>query len=138
MTGRGPILDDLASLMTNAAGMAQGVRREAQVALQSRFERWLADRDVPSRDELEAVRAMARRAREENESLAARVCELEAKLAALAPAGDDESQSPTEPPSDPAMDAGEIEAAGADDDASSEDDPEPEDGPEPPTSTPSA
>lgn len=80
MAAKGPLMDDLASLMTNAAGVAQGMRREAEVAFASYFERWLAEQDVPSREELEVVREMARKAREDNETLASRVQELEALL----------------------------------------------------------
>lgn len=80
MVARGPLLDDMAKLMTNAAGVAQGMRREAEGAFVSVFERWLAERDVPSREELESVREMARLAREENEALSARIVSLEAAL----------------------------------------------------------
>jgi BMFP domain-containing protein YqiC len=81
MQTRSRIFDDISQLMTNAAGVAQGVREEAETALKSRIERWLADRDLVTREEFEAVRAMAQKAREENDALAARVAALEAKLA---------------------------------------------------------
>jgi len=75
------LLDDFAKLMTDAAGVAQGVKREAETAFKSQMERFIAEMDVVRREEFEAVRDMAAKAREENERLAARVAELEAKLA---------------------------------------------------------
>ena len=77
-----PILDDLARLMTDAAGMAQGVRREAETLAKTQIERLLSTMDVVTREEFEAVREMAILAREENDKLAARIADLEAKLAA--------------------------------------------------------
>ena len=77
-----PILDDLARLMTDAAGMAQGVRREAETLAKTQIERLLSTMDVVTREEFEAVREMAIMAREENEMLAARIAELESKLGA--------------------------------------------------------
>lgn len=74
------ILDDLARLMTDAAGAAQGVKREVDTIVRSQVERFLAEMDVVRREELEAVKAMAEKAREENERLAARIAELEQKL----------------------------------------------------------
>lgn len=81
MQTRNKILDDLSQLMTNAMGVAQGARDEAQTAFRSMLDRWLADRDFVSREEFEAVRAMAQKAREENAALAARLAALEATLA---------------------------------------------------------
>jgi BMFP domain-containing protein YqiC len=75
-----PILDDLARLMTDAAGMAQGVRREAETLAKTQIERLLSTMDVVTREEFEAVREMAILAREENEMLTARITELETKL----------------------------------------------------------
>jgi BMFP domain-containing protein YqiC len=75
------ILDDLAKLMTDAAGAAQGVRREVEGVFKAQGEKFLADLDVVRRDEFEAVKAMAEKARAENERLAARIAELEARLA---------------------------------------------------------
>jgi BMFP domain-containing protein YqiC len=74
------MFDELARLMTDAANVAQGVRREASTAFRSQAESWIADLDLVRRDEFDAVREMASRAREENEKLAARVAELEAQL----------------------------------------------------------
>lgn len=79
MQGRNRILDDLAQLMTNAAGVAQGVREEAETAFRQRFERLLADMNLVTREEFDAVREMAAKAREETETLAARLAALEAK-----------------------------------------------------------
>jgi len=79
MQSRSKFLDDMSQLMTNAAGMAQGVRAEAETALRSRFERWMAENDLVTREEFDAVRDMVVRAREENERLAARIAALEAR-----------------------------------------------------------
>lgn len=78
MQSRNKILDDVGQLMTNAMGVAQGAREEAETAMKSWVDRWLADRDLVTRDEFDAVRAMAQRAREENEALKARIDALEA------------------------------------------------------------
>ena len=77
---RNPILDDMARLMTDAAGMAQGMRREVETLVRTQMERLLSTMDVVTREEFEAVREMAIMAREENDKLAARLAELEAKL----------------------------------------------------------
>ena len=68
--------------MNDAAGVAQGVRREFDTVLHTQAERILRDLDVVRREEFEAVKEMARLAREENEALKARIAALEAKLAA--------------------------------------------------------
>ena len=73
-------LDDLAKMMQNAAGMADGARREVEDFLKARMERLLAGMDVVTREEFEAAREMAVKAREENERLSARIAVLEAKL----------------------------------------------------------
>jgi hypothetical protein len=73
--------DELAKLMTNAAGAAQGVRREIDTLVQAQVERVLNNLDVVKREEFEAVRDMARKAREENEQLNERIGVLEAQLA---------------------------------------------------------
>lgn len=78
MQSRNKVLDDLSQLMTNAMGVAQGAREEAETAMNSMIDRWLADRDFVTREEFDAVRAMAQKAREENEALAARIEALEA------------------------------------------------------------
>jgi BMFP domain-containing protein YqiC len=84
-TGR--LYDEFARLMNDAAGVAQGVRREFDTVLRTQAERILRDLDVVHREEFEAVKEMARLAREENEALRARVAALETKLAAPAAAG---------------------------------------------------
>ena len=78
MQTRSKIFDDLSQLMTNAMGVAQGARTEAETAMKSMIDRWMADRDFVTREEFDAVRAMAQKAREENEALAARIAALEA------------------------------------------------------------
>ena len=65
--------DELAKLMTDAAGVAQGVRREAETAFRTQVERWIADLDLVKREDFEVVREMASKARAENERLAARI-----------------------------------------------------------------
>jgi BMFP domain-containing protein YqiC len=84
MQTRDKIFDDISQLMTNAAGMAQGVRTEAETAMKSWMERWLAESDLVTREEFDAVREMAVKAREENEHLAAQIAGLEEKLAGKA------------------------------------------------------
>lgn len=79
MQARGKIFDDISQLMTNAMGVAQGAKDEADTAMKSLMDRWLADRDFVTREEFDAVRAMAQKAREENEALKARLDSLEAK-----------------------------------------------------------
>lgn len=74
--------DELAKVMTNAAGAAQGVRREVDTVVRTQAERVLSDLDVVQREEFEALRDMAVKAREENERLEARIVVLEAALAA--------------------------------------------------------
>jgi BMFP domain-containing protein YqiC len=75
------ILDDIARLVTDAAGAAQGVRREVEAVARTQIERLLRELDVVSREEFEAVREMALLAREENEKLATRLAALEAAQA---------------------------------------------------------
>ena len=81
MQTTGRLFDDLSKLMTNAAGVAQGMRGEAEQALRSLAERWIAEANLVTREEFEAVRDMAQKAREENAALSARVAALEAALA---------------------------------------------------------
>lgn len=75
------IFDELGRLFTNAAGAAQGVRQEIETVIKGQAERLIADMDLVTREEFEAVRAMAQLAREENEALKARIDALEAALA---------------------------------------------------------
>ncbi|MFD2185082.1 accessory factor UbiK family protein [Rhodoplanes azumiensis] len=79
--------DEMARLMNDAAGVAQGVRREAETLIKTQAERILRDMDIVQREEFEAVKEMARLAREENEVLKARLAALEAKLAPEGPTG---------------------------------------------------
>jgi BMFP domain-containing protein YqiC len=73
--------DEVARLMNDAAGVATGVRREFDTVMKTQAERILRDLEVVQREEFEAVKEMARLAREENEALKARITALEAKLA---------------------------------------------------------
>ncbi|MEL6169115.1 MAG: accessory factor UbiK family protein [Pseudomonadota bacterium] len=84
MQTRNKVLDDLSQLMTNAMGVAQGAREEAETAMKGWIDRWLAERDFVTREEFDAVRAMAQKAREENDALKARLDALEAGGAAAA------------------------------------------------------
>lgn len=72
--------DELAKLMTDAAGAAHGVRKEVETVMRAQAERVLRDFDVVQREEFEAVKAMAQKAREENDLLAQRVAALEAGI----------------------------------------------------------
>ncbi len=82
-TGR--LFDEMSRLVNDAAGVAQGMRREAETVMRSQMERFLRDMDLVKREEFEVVKDMAAAARLENERLAARLAELEAKIAAAAP-----------------------------------------------------
>jgi BMFP domain-containing protein YqiC len=73
--------DDFAKLMTDAAGAADGMKQEAQSLFKSQSERFLRDMDVVRREDFEVVKAMAQKAREENDALAKRVAALELMLA---------------------------------------------------------
>ncbi|KEP69104.1 pyrroline-5-carboxylate reductase [Thioclava dalianensis] len=73
------IFDEMSKLMTNAMGVAQGAKGEAETAMKSWMDRWLADRDFVTREEFDAVKAMAQKAREENEALRARLDALDSK-----------------------------------------------------------
>jgi BMFP domain-containing protein YqiC len=77
-----PLLDGLARLFTDAAGAAQSVRAELDTFMRQRLERLVADMDFVPREEFEAVKAMAAKARSENERLEARIAALEAGLEA--------------------------------------------------------
>lgn len=74
-------IDEMSKLMTNAVGVAQGARTEAETAMKSWMDRWLADHDFVTREEFDAVRLMAQKAREENIALRARLDALEGKSA---------------------------------------------------------
>jgi BMFP domain-containing protein YqiC len=81
MQTRNKFFDDMSQLMTNAMGVAQGAKTEAETAFKSMVDRWMADRDFVTREEFDATRAMAQKAREENAALEARIVALEAGLA---------------------------------------------------------
>jgi BMFP domain-containing protein YqiC len=78
------LLDDIARLMTDAAGAADGVRREIETVVKGQIERLLRDMDIARREEVEVLRDMVAAAREDNEQLAIRVKALEAQLEAAA------------------------------------------------------
>ena len=77
------LFDDIAKLMTDAAGVAQGFGREVETAVKSRAESFVADMDLVRREDFEVVRDLAARAREENERLSERLAALEERLARL-------------------------------------------------------
>jgi BMFP domain-containing protein YqiC len=87
------ILDEFAKLMTDAAGVAQGMRREAETVIRSQAERFLGSMDLVQREEFEAVREMAVRAREENEALRRRIEALERQLGVAAGTAPEASES---------------------------------------------
>lgn len=76
------LLDEFAKLMTDMAGVAQGVRREAETAVKAQAERFIGEMDLVQREEFEAVRDMAAKARQENEALKQRIAALEAERSA--------------------------------------------------------
>ncbi|GAA4220659.1 hypothetical protein GGQ68_000445 [Sagittula marina] len=78
MQTRNKVFDDISQLMTNAMGVAQGAKDEAETAMKGMIDRWLADRDFVTREEFDAVRGMAQKAREENAALKARLDAMEA------------------------------------------------------------
>jgi len=85
MQTRTKFIDDMSQLFTNALGVAQGARAEAETAMKGIIDRWLAERDLATREEIDALREMVLKSRAEAEALAARVAALEA-AAAAAPA----------------------------------------------------
>ena len=93
-TGPNRILDEFAKLLTDAAGAAQGVRREVETAFKAQAEKVLNSMDVVQREEFEAAREMAVKARAENKALTARIAALEAKIAELS--GEQPSGTATE------------------------------------------
>ncbi len=94
--------DEVSRLMNDAAGVAQGVRREMETVVRSQAERILRDLDLVKREEFEAAKDMARLAREENEDLSARIEALEAKLGITPPVP---SPRPAAPAASPMTDA---------------------------------
>lgn len=87
MQTENPFLDGLARIVTDMAGAAQSVRNEADTFMRHRLEKLVSDMDFVSREEFEAVRAMAQKAREENEILAKRIASLEAHLSGQSGSG---------------------------------------------------
>lgn len=83
MQSRNKFFDDMSQLMTNAMGVAQGARTEAETAMKGFVDRWMADRNFVTREEFDAVREMAVKARSENDALAARLALLEARNAGV-------------------------------------------------------
>lgn len=90
----GRLLDEIAKLATDAAGVAQGVRREAETAVKSQLERLLSDMDLVQREEFEAVRDMAAMARDENDALRADLQALRDEIASLKTAKRTTSRKP--------------------------------------------
>lgn len=101
MQTRNPLLDDLAKLMSGALGAAGGMREEMEARIRERLQRVLAGMDLPTREEFDAVREVASRARTEQEKLEARVAALEATLA---------GQSDTASPADANVSVAETES----------------------------
>ncbi|GJE26452.1 accessory factor UbiK family protein [Methylobacterium organophilum] len=83
MQGPNRILDDFARLFTDAAGAAQGVRREAETLVKGQFERLIRDMDIATREEVDVLRDLVASLRTQNEALATRVAALETKLGAF-------------------------------------------------------
>ena len=78
---RNRFFDDIARLATDAAGAADGARREVETLVRGQIERLVSHLDLPTREEHEAVKTMAAKARDDNEALQRRIADLEAKLA---------------------------------------------------------
>jgi BMFP domain-containing protein YqiC len=105
--------DEIAKLMNSAAGAAQGVRREIDTLVKAQVERVLNELNVVQREEFDAVKEMASRAREENERLQARVAELERRAAGAGATAQPQSQSTTQPsPAPPPFPANESGSGG--------------------------
>lgn len=85
MQSKNKFMDDMSQIMTNAMGVAQGAKDEAENAMKSLMDRWLADRNFVTREEFDAVQAMAQKARVQNDELSARLDALEAASAKQAP-----------------------------------------------------
>ncbi len=81
--GPNRLFDEFAKLMTDAAGVAQSMRREAETVLRSQAERLMSEMDLVKRDDFDAIKEMAAKARAENEQLTARISELETRISAL-------------------------------------------------------
>ena len=105
MQSQNRFFDDLARVAAGAIGTLSGMRSEVETRIREQFERLLAGMDIVSRDEFEAVKAMAAKARSEQEDLQKRIGELESQLAALA-ARDTVSSAVTPEPSPISSDCG--------------------------------
>ena len=81
MQSKNKFMDDMSQIMTNAMGVAQGAKDEAENAMKSFMDRWLADRNFVTREEFDAVQAMAQKARAQNDELSVRLDALEAASA---------------------------------------------------------
>ncbi len=81
--GPNKIFDDFAKLMTDAAGAAQGIKKEAETAFQAQTEKFLSSMDLVQREEFDAIKEMAAKARDENEALEAKIADLEARIKKL-------------------------------------------------------
>ncbi len=81
----GRIFDEMARLVNDAAGVAQGVRREAETVMRGQMERFLRDMDLVKREEFEVLKDLVTATREENERLSAKIAELEARLSVQTP-----------------------------------------------------
>ena len=77
------LFDEVAKLMTDAAGAAQGVKREAETAVRSQAEKFLADMDLVKREDFDVVQEMASNVRVENEALKTQIESLEKRIIAL-------------------------------------------------------
>ena len=93
-SGANRFFDDMSRLMTNAMGIAQGAKSEAETAMKGWVDRWLADRNLVTREEFEVVREMAIKARTENAELRARIDELDKTKPAAAGANDGPHDAP--------------------------------------------
>ncbi len=98
MQSQNRLFDDLARVVTSAMGVAAGMREEVEARLRDQFEQILTQMDLVKREEFDAVREVAVRAREEQETLAERLALLEARLAALESAPKSPPQPPKAPP----------------------------------------
>src|SRR4051812_30903376 len=98
--------DEMARLMTDAASVAQGVRREAETVMRTQIERWIADLDLVKREDFDVVRELASKARLENEKLAARVAALEARLGIAVETTEPEGSSDAPAKPEPAPERG--------------------------------
>src|SRR5918999_3444166 len=87
MQSQNRLFDDFVKVMNGAAGTIAGMTREAQTAMQERMREWIGGLDMVSREEFDAVKAMAAAAREESQALKLRVEALEAAVAGAAAAG---------------------------------------------------